>query len=72
MKCLCLQAMALVYGLHHSDIGAFNDTRYIVTMLSRTCDKLERDRLLLFLNKVKNLYTGQVLHIHTSPLMSAL
>lgn len=52
MKCLCLQAMALVYGLHHSDIGAFNDTRYIVTMLSRTCDKLERDRLLLFLNKL--------------------
>ncbi|XP_071522873.1 dnaJ homolog subfamily C member 13 isoform X2 [Panulirus ornatus] len=52
MKCLCLQAMALVYGLHHKDIGQFNDTRYIVTMLSRTCDKLERDRLLLFLNKL--------------------
>lgn len=52
MKCLCLQAMTLVYGLHHKDIGQFNDTRYIVTMLARTCDKLERDRLLLFLNKV--------------------
>ncbi|XP_045611089.2 dnaJ homolog subfamily C member 13 isoform X2 [Procambarus clarkii] len=52
MKCLCLQAMALVYGLHHKDIGQFNDTRYIVTMLARTCDKLERDRLLLFLNKL--------------------
>ena len=44
--------MALVYGLHHEEIGQFNDTRYIVTMLSRTSDKLERDRLLLFLNKV--------------------
>ncbi|XP_050693549.1 dnaJ homolog subfamily C member 13-like isoform X4 [Eriocheir sinensis] len=52
MKCLCLQAMTLVYGLHHKDIGQFNDTRYIVTMLARTCDKLERDRLLLFLNKL--------------------
>ena len=45
--------MTLVYGLHHKDIGQFNDTRYIVTMLARTCDKLERDRLLLFLNKVR-------------------
>ncbi|XP_068224403.1 dnaJ homolog subfamily C member 13-like [Palaemon carinicauda] len=52
MKCLCLQAMALVYGLHHKEVGQFNDTKYIVTMLSRTCDKLERDRLLLFLNKL--------------------
>ncbi|KAG0721186.1 DnaJ subfamily C member 13 [Chionoecetes opilio] len=52
MKCLCLQAMTLVYGLHHKDIGQFNDTRYIVTMLGRTCDKLERDRLLLFVNKL--------------------
>ncbi|KAK7077105.1 DnaJ subfamily C member 13 [Halocaridina rubra] len=52
MKCLCLQAMALVYGLHHKDIGQFNDTRYIITMLSRTCDRSERDRLLLFLNKL--------------------
>ena len=48
-----LQAMALVYSLHHEEIGQFNDTRYIVTMLARTCDKAERDRLLLFLNKVK-------------------
>ena len=55
MKCLCLQAMTLVYGLHHKDIGQFNDTRYIVTMLARTCDKLERDRLLLFLNKVRSI-----------------
>ncbi|CAL4077534.1 unnamed protein product, partial [Meganyctiphanes norvegica] len=52
MKCLCLQAMALVYGLHHADIGQFNDTKYIVTMLSRTSDKLERDRLLIFLNQL--------------------
>lgn len=53
MKCMCLQAMSLVYGLHHQDIGPFNDSRYIVTMLSRTSDKLERDRLLQFLSKVR-------------------
>ncbi|KAB7502591.1 DnaJ-like protein subfamily C member 13 [Armadillidium nasatum] len=52
MKCMCIQAMSLVYGLHHKDIGPFNDTRYIVTMLARTSDKLERDRLLLFLSKL--------------------
>ncbi|XP_076044368.1 receptor mediated endocytosis 8 isoform X2 [Oratosquilla oratoria] len=52
MKCLCLQAMTLVYGLHHEEIGQFNDTRYIVTMLARTSDKQERDRLLMFLNKL--------------------
>lgn len=32
--------------------GTFNDTKYMVTMLARSQDKLERDRLLLFLNKV--------------------
>ena len=35
MKCMCLQAMAIVYGRCHEEIGAFNDTRYIVGMLER-------------------------------------
>ncbi len=52
MKCLCLQAMTIVYGRHHEDIGAFNDTKYIVQMLDRTADRGERDRLLMFLNKL--------------------
>ncbi|XP_047738471.1 dnaJ homolog subfamily C member 13-like, partial [Hyalella azteca] len=52
MKCLCLQAMALVYGLHHDDIGPFNDTKYIVTMLARCQHCQERDRLLVFLSKL--------------------
>ncbi|ESP01913.1 hypothetical protein LOTGIDRAFT_180237 [Lottia gigantea] len=34
------------------EIGAFNDTRYMVGMLDRCTDKLERDRLILFLNKL--------------------
>lgn len=35
MKCMCLQAMTIVYGRCHEEIGAFNDTRYIVGMLER-------------------------------------
>lgn len=35
MKCLCLQAMAVVYGRCVEEIGQFNDTRYIVGMLDR-------------------------------------
>ncbi|KAK2150998.1 hypothetical protein LSH36_380g05005 [Paralvinella palmiformis] len=52
MKCLCLQAMAIVYGRCHEEIGAFNDTKYIVGMLDRCADRLERDRLIIFLNKL--------------------
>ena len=35
MKCLCLQAMTIVYGRHHQEIGPFHDTKYIVAMLDR-------------------------------------
>jgi len=51
-KCMCLQAMTIVYGKCWEDIGAFNDTRYIVMMLNRCKDRLERDRLLLFIEKL--------------------
>lgn len=40
MKCLCLQAMAIVYGRHHEDIGPFNDTKYILAMLDRYFSKI--------------------------------
>ena len=52
MKCMCLQAMTIVYGRCHEEIGAFNDTKYMVGMLERCSDKLERDRLVLFLQKL--------------------
>lgn len=52
MRAMCLQAMAIVYGRHHEDIGPFNDTRYIVGMLERCTDKLERDRLIVFISKL--------------------
>ncbi|XP_053466998.1 dnaJ homolog subfamily C member 13 isoform X2 [Ictalurus furcatus] len=52
MKCLCLQALTIVYGKCCEEIGPFTDTKYIVGMLDRCTDKLERDRLILFLNKL--------------------
>ncbi|XP_059801619.1 dnaJ homolog subfamily C member 13 isoform X4 [Hypanus sabinus] len=52
MKCLCLQALTIVYGKCYEEIGPFSDTKYIVGMLDRCTDKLERDRLILFLNKL--------------------
>ena len=35
MKCLCLQALAIVYGKCYEEIGPFTDTKYIVGMLDR-------------------------------------
>ncbi|RWS30301.1 dnaJ subfamily C member 13-like isoform X2 [Leptotrombidium deliense] len=52
MKSCCLQAMSIVYGAYHEQIGSFHDIRFIVGMLERCCDKLERDRLILFLSKL--------------------
>ncbi|XP_023933252.1 dnaJ homolog subfamily C member 13-like [Lingula anatina] len=52
MKCMCLQAMSIVYSKCHEEIGTFNDTKYIVGMLERCADKLERDRLVQFLQKL--------------------
>ncbi|XP_062841489.1 dnaJ homolog subfamily C member 13-like isoform X2 [Trichomycterus rosablanca] len=52
MKCLCLQALTIVYGKCCEEIGPFTDTKYIVGMLDRCTDKLERDRLILFINKL--------------------
>jgi len=49
---MCLQAMAIVYGYCHPQIGPFTDTLYIVGMLANTNFKAERDRLLIFLDKL--------------------
>uniref|UniRef100_A0A146KY70 DnaJ subfamily C member 13 n=1 Tax=Lygus hesperus TaxID=30085 RepID=A0A146KY70_LYGHE len=50
MKCMCLQALAFVYEKYYEVIGYFSDTKYIVSMLERTIDRSERDRLLMFLH----------------------
>ncbi|XP_012235865.1 dnaJ homolog subfamily C member 13 isoform X2 [Linepithema humile] len=52
MKCLCLQAMTIVYGRYYEDIGPFSDTKYILGMLERCIDRTERDRLVMFVNKL--------------------
>ncbi|XP_058807941.1 dnaJ homolog subfamily C member 13 isoform X2 [Phymastichus coffea] len=52
MKCLCLQAMTIVYGRYYEDIGPFSDTKYIVGMLERCIDRTERDRLVMFIEKL--------------------
>jgi DnaJ family protein C protein 13 len=52
MKSMCLQAMTIVYTKCFNEIGPFNDTKYIVNMLERTQDRLERDRLLLFIESL--------------------
>ncbi|CAG9813597.1 unnamed protein product [Phaedon cochleariae] len=52
MKCMCLQAMSIVYGRYYEDIGPFSDTKYIIGMLERCIDKQERDRLVMFIEKL--------------------
>lgn len=49
---MCLHAMAIVYNHCHEQIGPFHDTLYLVAMLNHAQTKAERDRLLIFLDKV--------------------
>ncbi|KAK6624832.1 hypothetical protein RUM44_011696 [Polyplax serrata] len=52
MKSMCLQAMSIVYGHHYKEIGLFSDTKYIIGMLDKCIDKMERDRLVIFVDKL--------------------
>lgn len=52
IKASCLQAMSIIYGAYHEEIGQFNDIKWIISMLSRSIDKLERDRLIVFISKL--------------------
>lgn len=44
--------MALVYGRHFEEIGPFPDVGYLVTLLDKTFDCEERDRLVCLLNQL--------------------
>lgn len=35
MKCLCLQAMTVIYGQYFEEIGPFTDTKYILIKLEK-------------------------------------
>ncbi|TPP40896.1 DnaJ protein, partial [Fasciola gigantica] len=52
MRCLCLHAMAVVYGRCHQEIGPISDIPLLVYLLDRTTSAPERDCLLLLLNKL--------------------
>ncbi|XP_015790480.1 dnaJ homolog subfamily C member 13-like [Tetranychus urticae] len=52
MKICCLQAMSIVYDAYHADIGTFNDVKWIIAMLKNSVDRVERDRLLIFISKL--------------------
>lgn len=52
MRLLCLQAMSIVYGECFEDVGSFNDAPAVLGMLQSAGSRMERDRLLLFLDKI--------------------
>lgn len=49
LKCMCLRGMARVYERHYRTIGPFEDTDYMVYLLSTSMHAEVRDRLLLLL-----------------------
>lgn len=51
MRATCLHAMAIIYDNYMGEIGQFNDIKYILEMLKDSRHRLERDRLILLLEK---------------------
>ncbi|KAL4635478.1 hypothetical protein GN956_G14292 [Arapaima gigas] len=69
MKCLCLQALTIVYGKCFEEIGPFTDTKYIVGMLDRVCTAptLKNVKEVMDSNGVRILVDLLTLaHLHTS------
>uniref|UniRef100_A0A2K6E1C6 DnaJ heat shock protein family (Hsp40) member C13 n=1 Tax=Macaca nemestrina TaxID=9545 RepID=A0A2K6E1C6_MACNE len=62
MKCLCLQALAIVYGRCHEEIGPFTDTRYIIGMLERKCLDYKKN-VFFFQKNVKDLMDSNGIRI---------
>lgn len=52
MRCLCLNAMAIVYGRCFKEIGHVSDVPLLVHMLDRIPNAAERDCLLILLEKL--------------------
>ena len=50
LKCMCLRGMTRVYEKHGKAIGGFDDTDYLVYLMSQTQHAEIRDRLLLLLS----------------------
>ncbi|CBY21245.1 unnamed protein product [Oikopleura dioica] len=49
---ICLHAMAIVYERCYEEIGLFEDAGYIVKLLETTKNKAERDRFVMFIEKL--------------------
>ena len=64
MKCMCLQAMSIVYGRHHKEIGPFSDTKYILGMLDRVS--------VLQFGCLTEFYNDEFLHLYASPSLLVL
>uniref|UniRef100_A0A914BXU0 J domain-containing protein n=1 Tax=Acrobeloides nanus TaxID=290746 RepID=A0A914BXU0_9BILA len=52
MKCICLKAMGVAYERHCITIGSFEDSKFIVSMLSKCINPAERDHLLFLISKL--------------------
>ncbi|CAH8634236.1 unnamed protein product [Heterobilharzia americana] len=52
MRCLCLHAMSVVYSRCHHEIGPVSDIPLLIYLLDRTTFAVERDCLLLLLDKL--------------------
>lgn len=52
MKTQCLHAMAIVYGRCWEELGPFEDTSYIIRLLEKSRNRCERDRLVMFIEKL--------------------
>ncbi|KJE90900.1 DnaJ domain-containing protein RME-8 [Capsaspora owczarzaki ATCC 30864] len=70
MKVLCLQALAIVYNQCSEEIGTFNDTPYIVGMLQSATSRHERDRLVVFLEKLLRVKTNVKLFLDVNGVRS--
>jgi len=44
MKCLCLQAMTVIYGQYFEEIGPFSDTKYILVKLEKVSKVLTNNK----------------------------
>lgn len=52
MRCLCLNAMTIVYGRCYAEIGPVSDVPLLVHLLDRTPSAAERDCLITLLEKL--------------------
>lgn len=70
MKADCLQAMSIIYGEYVDEIGPFNDMNFIEQILESCLNRILRDRIVQFMEKltknninIKNMIASNGVHI---------